>query len=149
MASKATITASIDTINNGGANTAAEVRAVFETLNTELFTPDAYAELVTFSTGFTLNLLIQKIGALVILHGVVENTTSGILSLPTTAQAIPAKYAYTNTIALEGRIPRNAGVDFSYLINSSGITFDNGGAVIVFPSEVRRFSNVYFNNNNL
>jgi hypothetical protein len=149
MASKATITASIDTINNGGANTAAEVRAVFETLNTEIFTPDAYTQLVTFSTGFTLNLLIQKIGALVILNGVVENTTAGILSLPTTAQAIPAKYAYTNTIALEGRIPRNAGVDFSYLINSSGITFINSDAVIVFPSEVRRFSNVYFNNNNL
>lgn len=90
MATKATLTASIATINDGGANTASEVRTVFTnelnnaygTVSTETFqnltnvTPNTTPTI----SGKFYALKMVKQGRCVSVTGNISNTTGGILS---------------------------------------------------------------------
>ena len=87
MASKAQITESINTLENGGNNTASEVRAVFETLNNEFFST---IETVSGTTenGLVYDIKASKIGRNVVLNGTLTNPfgawiNGGEIALPT------------------------------------------------------------------
>ena len=88
MASKAQITTSINTLENGGNNTASEVRAVFETLNSEFF-PEI--DVIGNSIGgLSFTLRFSKIGRLVTVSISCTNLTSGILG--NIEYQLPEKY---------------------------------------------------------
>jgi hypothetical protein len=86
MSSKTQITTAINTLNNGGNNTASEVRTVFETLNNEFF-PTIETLSGTTSNGLDYEINAIKTGNIVVLNGVFENPlgtwiTGGEISLP-------------------------------------------------------------------
>jgi len=87
MSSKAQITTAINTLNNGGNNTASEVRTVFETLNNEFF-PTIETLSGTTSNGLDYEINAIKTGNLVVLNGVLTNPfgvwiNGGEIALPT------------------------------------------------------------------
>lgn len=150
MSSKAQITESIETLENGGENTASEVRAVFETFNNELFTPETFTETISFGPGFGFSYHAFKIGALVMVHGQISNLSGVARSVPSPLIQLPEKFRYTfSAMSLERRISRNGslgGADFVVFMTTSGFNFVNS---ILANPEARRFEFVYFNNNNL
>ena len=89
MAIKTAIQAQVDTIDTGGVNTAAEVRAVFAT-NAASLLENIYADIITEShssntiyvpetAGFEYEVEISKIGRRVTLHINAVNTTVSFL----------------------------------------------------------------------
>jgi len=75
MSSKSQITTSINTINDGGNNTASEVRAVYETFNDEFFPiVDTYTG--TNNSGVFFQFDFAKSGNTVCLNIVIRNTTT-------------------------------------------------------------------------
>lgn len=89
MSSKVDITNSINTIDDGGQNTASEVRAVFETLNDEFFSE---VETISGTTllGFSYDFKFLKQGNTVILQGELTNN-SGLIETETFT-GLPSKY---------------------------------------------------------
>jgi len=85
MSSKAQITTSINTIENGGLNTASEVRAVFEKLNDEFFETGVLdtqltSNLIDFnpfsrpqSANITYSIRLKKQGNVVFIYGSITN----------------------------------------------------------------------------
>jgi hypothetical protein len=85
MASKAQITSSINTINNGGNNTASEVRAVYEVFNNEFFEAGVLdtqltSNLIDFnpftrpqSANVAYSIRLKKMGNVVFIYGSITN----------------------------------------------------------------------------
>ncbi len=92
MSSKAQITESINTIDNGGNNTASEVRTVFEKLNSEFFNLGVLdnqltSNLIEFNPfsrpesavlGYSISL--KKTGNVIFIYGLITNTQNVIQS---------------------------------------------------------------------
>jgi hypothetical protein len=142
--SKAQITASIDTIDDGGNNTASEVRAVFETLNSEFFpSVDTYtgvnAENVFYKFDFA------KIGNVVFLNIAIRNQANlsvGFQNFIFSSLNIPNKYK--SLFAPHGLISQTGFSPISYQVDFFGITIGTN-----IPATGGQFSGIiiYISNN--
>lgn len=97
MSSKAEITDSINTINDGGNNTALDVRTVFETLNSEFFPTVENVSGFT-DDGVIYNFNFYKLGNMVNVNMVIETTINIIVNQDIQINLV--KY-YPNTIIVE------------------------------------------------
>jgi hypothetical protein len=122
MSSKAEITARINTIDNGGNNTASEVRTVFETLNSEFFpSVDTYTGVNPANVFYKFD--FAKIGNVVFLNIAIRNQASlsiGGQSFLFSPLNIPNKYQ--SLFAPHGLISQTGFSPISYQVGTLGIT---------------------------
>lgn len=113
MSTKAQIQSSINTINDGGANTAAEVRAVYNTILDNIYgtvITEAYSNLADNTTFTTPNgtthyygLEMVKQGRVVTVTGFLTNKTGGITANEVWFNIDPSEYTHdTNTVNFYG-----------------------------------------------
>jgi hypothetical protein len=144
MSTKAQITASINTIDDGGNNTASEVRSVFETLNNEFFpSVDTYTGVNADNVFYKFD--FAKIGNIVFLNIAIRNQASlsvGGQTFLFSSLNIPNKYQ--SLFAPHGLISQTGFSPISYQVGTLGVTI---GATIPATGGQFRGTITYISNN--
>ena len=144
MSSKAQITESINTIDNGGNNTASEVRSVFETLNSEFFpSVDTYTGVNADNVFYKFD--FAKIGNIVFLNIAIRNQASlsvGGQTFLFSSLNIPNKYQ--SLFAPHGLISQTGFSPISYQVGTLGVTI---GTTIPATGGQFRGTITYISNN--
>ena len=149
MSSKAQITTSINTIDDGGQNTASEVRAVFETLNSEFFpSVDTITETIADET---VTLLIRKSGNIVTINGSVVKINSNQFNSLNRTFLLNSKYHPLTTILIANTIngDEEGDVIFDNTIKS-GTQIDIDGTLNIrgLINSRKHFINITYISNN-
>jgi hypothetical protein len=144
MSTKAQITASINTIDDGGNNTASEVRSVFETLNNEFFpSVDTYTGVNADNVFYKFD--FAKIGNIVFLNIAIRNQASlsvGGQTFLFSSLNIPNKYQ--SLFAPHGLISQTGFSPISYQVGTLGVTI---GTTIPATGGQFRGTITYISNN--
>ena len=162
MIKKAEIAALIDTIIDGGVNTAVKVREVFKDGEKSILN-NSYGEILkdtqlttnvftkAQSTGYAYGIDIVKQGRKVTLNCFVQNlSNSGVLSDIadlTNADYLPEDFARYGTTAIDTRLNGSNSIVGAELIpnfNSNPQTFRLKFTDIVYPGEFMRFQLTYY-----